>query len=141
MDLSDFSKVTAAAEEGAILEVKDPIGDPILQPGGKPVTITLAGMESNKFRKARNVIGNRYLKQSGGARYPFAQTTEAAIDDQAFQLASVTLSWEGIVDEGQPIECNAVNAKRLYIKYDFLRRQVDEFVGEQRNFWKASSTS
>ncbi len=138
----DFAKVTAAAEEGAVMEVKDPAGEVLLQPGDeqKPVWIKFAGLESSKWRKARNEVGNRYIKtrrDSTSAVGP--KTTEEAVEDLSYQFAAVTLAWEGIVDEGQDIACSRENAKRLYVKYDFLRTQINDFLGEQRNFWKASS--
>jgi hypothetical protein len=132
----DVSKVSAAAEQGAVLELKDPAGDTALKADGTPVTITLAGTESKRWRKARNTIGDKFLKASrpGGK----ATTMEEAIADQAFQLAAVTLAWDGIELDGQSIECNPANAKRVYIESDLIREQVDAFVGDRRNFWKAA---
>lgn len=134
----DLARVTAAAEEGAVMEVKDPAGEPMIQENGKPVWIKFAGTESEKYRKARNVVGNRYLKTADARRPPMARTAEEGVADLAFQFASVTLAWEGIVDDGETLECNLANAKRIYTKYNFLLQQIDEFLGEKRNFWKAS---
>lgn len=139
---NDLSKVTTAAEEGAVLEVKWPDDTAILKPDGSPVTIRLRGMESKEFKKTRNSTLNRYIKKRGPNRGDLApDTAEEGIEDQAAWLAAATIGWDGIVDEGQEIECNFVNAKKLYIKHDFLRVQVNTFIGEQRNFWKASSTT
>jgi hypothetical protein len=134
----DLASVAAAAEEGAVMEVKDPAGEPMVQTNGKPVWIKFAGTESERWRKARNSVGNRYLKTAEPRRQPGPRTAEEGIADLAFQYASATLAWEGIVDEGQEIEFNIANAKRIYSKYEFLRQQIDEFLGEKRNFWKAS---
>ncbi len=137
----DFAKVTAAAEEGAVMEVKDPAGEVMRKADDSPITIKFAGLESSKWRKARNEIGNKYIKAGPGTRGFGAKSTEEAVEDLSYQFAAVTLSWDGIVDEGQEVTFSRDNAKRLYVKYDFLRKQVDEFLGEQRNFWKASSTN
>ncbi len=95
-----------------------------------------------RLKKARNEVGNRYLKTRRDSNSALgAKTTEEAVEDLSYQFAAVTLAWEGIIDEGQTLECNQNNAKRLYVKYDFLRSQINEFLGEQRNFWKASSTN
>lgn len=136
----DLSTVSAAAEEGAILELKDPTGEPILKPDGKPVTITLAGMESKRFKRARNSIGDRYLKNAGPTSRA-AKTMEEAIGDLAFQLASVTIAWDGVIVDGQELECTQANAKKVYLQYDWVREQVDSFVGNRANFWKASSSN
>jgi hypothetical protein len=134
----DVSKVSAAAEQGAVLELKDPAGDVALKEDGTPVTITLAGTESKKWRKARNAVGDKFLRASrpGGK----ATTMEEAVADQAFQLASVTLEWDGIGEflYGHSVEMTLANAKSLYIAEEFVREQVDTFVGNRANFWKAA---
>ncbi len=134
----DFSSVSAAAEEGAVLELKDPHGEPVLKPDGSPVTITLAGSDSKRFKKARNAIGDRYLKKASPRKAAIAETTEESLNDWAFQLAAATISWDGVVVEGAELECTPANAKRVYLDYDWVREQVDAFVGERRNFWKSS---
>jgi hypothetical protein len=134
----DLSSLSVSSEDGANLELKDPLGEPILKPDGTPVTIKLQGSESAKWKKARNVAGNRYLQMANPRNAAQAKTMDELIGDLAFQLASVTLSWDGIVDESQEIECNLASAKKLYLKYDWLREQVEAFVNERRNFWKAS---
>jgi len=140
MDLEDVKK---AADVGAKMEIKDPTTDqPMLKPDGEtPVTITLAGVESDKWKKARAVIGNKYLKTAGPTRQAGPKTIEESISDDAFQLAAVTLAWDGIIVDGQELECNQANAARIYAKYDWLRNQINEFVGNRANFCAASSTS
>jgi hypothetical protein len=137
----DFSNVSAAAEDGAVLELKDPAGEPILKDDGSPVTITLAGTESKKWKKARNAVGDRYLKNANPRNSSPVRTMDEALSDQAFQLASVTLAWDGVIVDGQELPCTHDNAKKIYLQYDWVREQVDLFVGERRNFWKASSAA
>lgn len=135
----DVSKFAAQAEAGAVLELKDPAGEPLLKSDGEPITITLAGTESKRWKKARNVVGNKYLKATARNNPQQARSFEDGLDDMAFQLAAVTMAWDGIEIDGQPLECNPANAKRLYLESDTIREQVDLFVGDRRNFWKASS--
>lgn len=136
----DFDNVKKAADLGAKMEVKDPTTDqPMLKDDGEtPITITLAGVESDKWKKARSTVGNKYLKTAGPNRPPGAKTIEESIADDAFQLAAVTLAWDGVIVEGQELECNQANAARIYAKYDWLRNQVSEFVGNRANFCAAS---
>ncbi len=128
--------ITAQAEAGAILELKDPAGEPDLKPDGMPVTITLAGTESKAWKKARNIVGNKYIQST--SRNQKQRSFEDGLDDIAFQLAAVTLAWDGIMLDGQVIECTQANAKRVYLESDTIREQVDLFVGDRKNFWKAS---
>src|SRR6516164_2410909 len=99
MDLSSFEN---AAEEGALLTIKDPAGHALLQDDGKtPVTILLAGTESPKWTKAMDNLQNRLMS---------AKDKRDANDlrkDRAALLASVTLDWDGIVVDGKAIPFSA----------------------------------
>lgn len=131
--MSDFF---VPEDEGALLELNDPYGNPWLKPDGKPVTIRLAGMDTTRWQKARDSVFNRVLKTSG-PRGPQWKTAEEQRGDEAFMLASVTIAWDGVTDT----ECTPANAKQFYLspQNNFIREQVDAFVGERRNFLKASS--
>lgn len=134
MDLATFA---ASSDEGATLELKDPAGEPLFKDDGStPVTIKLAGSDSKRWRKAEDTVGDKRLKaaKSGGVK-----SMEELRDQNAFLLASVTLSWDGIVVHDKELECNLENAKRLYLDYAWVREQVDSFVGDRRNFLTASS--
>lgn len=142
----DLSKYVTAAEEGTVYEVKDPNGEPLLQEGStpekpKPVTITLAGTDSERWTKAEDIIYNRRQKSSNPRNMFAAKTAEEQRQDAAFLLASVTLAWDGVVLDGKPLECTQANAKMLYLKVKMVREQVDAFLADRRNFTKASSTS
>ena len=123
-------------DEGAILELNDPNGNPWLKPDGTPVTIRLAGMDTLRWQKAKDSVFNRVVKTSAPNR-PAWKTAEEQRGDEAFMLASVTLGWDGVTDA----ECTPANVKQFYLtpKNYFIREQVDAFVGERRNFLKASS--
>lgn len=139
----DLSVYAADAEQGSKYEVKDPGGDPLYQDeaGKIPVTITLAGTESALWRKAEDVVYNRRLKSSNPRQNFAAKTAEEQRQDAAYLLASVTLAWDGIVFKGEKLECTRDNAKMIYLALPFLREQVDAFLGDKRNFIKASSIS
>ncbi len=138
MDLDDLF---VPETEGVILELKDPAGEPLLQSDGKPVSITLAGTASARWRKAQDAIGDRYLKSANPRNGAMAKTMDEQRNDMAFLLASVTLAWDGIAFDGGPKEFSLANAKRLYShpKLGWVTSQVDLFLGEQRNFIKASA--
>jgi hypothetical protein len=133
----DLSVISQASEDGAVMELVAG-GQSVRKADGTPVTIRLAGMESAKWRKARNSIYNRSIKTLKPGQQ---KTAEQSIDEDAELLASVTLSWDGISDKGQDLECNFANAKKIYVEYDWLREQVTEFIRVKENFWRASPQS
>jgi len=125
----DLSKISNA-DDGAVMELQY-AGKVVRKEDGSPVTIKLAGMDSTKWRKARNSLFNRSIKT---AKPNQQKTAEQNIDEDSELLASVTISWDGISDKGQDLECNFANAKKVYLEYDWLREQVSAFVQQRENF-------
>ncbi len=123
----DFASrdVAAKAEEGAELEVLDPVTN---EPVG--VFITLAGADSAIHRKSTATIAKRRLSNTKGFR-------NRALDPEKFEaegievLAACTLSWKGVIVEGAPLPCGRDNAVRLYTRFPWLREQVDQFVSDR----------
>ncbi len=135
----DLTELSAEAEIGAVLELNTKTGEPATQKDGSPVTITLLGTDSKKWRKAEDAVGDRRLKAASPRHGAAAKSMEEQRNDVAFLLASVTVSWSGLQNDGTDLECNLENAKKLYLAHPFIREQVDSFLAERRNFLKASS--
>src|SRR6476619_1985454 len=69
LDLSTLD-TTKAAEEGCILEIRHPTSGAVLSNGdGRAVTLTLAGMDSQRAKKAERFATNRRLKMGGRRSY------------------------------------------------------------------------
>src|SRR5689334_13969561 len=125
---------------GAVLELNDLDGSPLMD-NGKRVTITLAPTASRRWQKALDTVGNRVIKTANPRSGVTHKTMEEQRSDTAFLLASVTLAWDGIELDDGSTQCTFDNAKKLYLdptNSDILK-QVDDFLGEQRNFMKASA--
>ncbi len=142
----DIEAEAKASEEGAVLHIKDKKGEPAFRTKTNPndpdlpVTITLFGHDSKKWREASDIVGNkRIARANAGGGGP--RTMEEAREDRVFLLASATVSWEGIVVGGKEWTCNHTNAKRLYEMAPFIADQVDTFIGNRANFSAASSPS
>lgn len=131
MDLTSFEK---AAEEGAVMNLKDPAGNILRQDDGTPITITLAGVHSPRWTRAQDALQNRIMSMK--------EKRDAAEmrSDRCGLLAAATLSWSGIVIDGVATEFSAKNAKSVYLRFRWIADQVDEFVAQKENFLPASST-
>lgn len=134
MDLSEFE----LAPEGATLEVLHPkTGVPMKLDDGTAVTITMVGMDSEEWRTNQQGLINRRLAQR--TRKP--ATAEEIEDETLRSLAACIKSWTGMRLAGKDFECTRQNALELMRKLPDLRRQVDAFLADNRNFLKASPTS
>lgn len=138
MDLATFN--TAGAESGSVMTVRNPITDAVLEsPDGQPITITLAGSDSERFRKVQRANQNRRLKMQATRR---GTLTSEEIEAEAIEtLAACTIAWRGVVIEGEALECSAANARKAYKLLPWLREQVDAFVGDRSNFLKSSPST
>lgn len=103
---------------------------------GVAVTITVKGSDSVAFQEAQLEM-ERTRNKVLGAGGKFSQN-----EAMAELLAGVTLSWTGMLDKaGVAAQCNAANAKTLYLAAPAIRDQVLARVTNRANFTRASSTS
>ena len=54
--------------------------------------------------------------------------------DVAKLLAVATTGWRGIAVDGAPLECTNENAASIYLRFRWLRDQVDAFISNRANF-------
>lgn len=136
-DLSTLD-TTKAAEEGATLEVRHPTTGIVLMNGeAKPVTLTLAGSDSDRAMKAERAALNRRFKANANRRGTSSSMTAEELDsDTLDKLAACTLGWSGFVVEGSEVECTPANARQLYRQWPWLREQAQAFVDDRANFLK-----
>lgn len=130
IDLSSFDTVSAA-NAGATMELLHPATKtPLRQENGEPITITVAGMDSDVFRKAQRGATNRRLAQRGKVKLNAEELEAESIET----LAACTLGWSGIVVAGQPLPFDRANAVKLYTTLPWVREQLDEFVADRANY-------
>lgn len=128
MDLIKLSP-RKAADGGAVLHLKDPATGEELFDGGKPVTITVKGADSEAVQEARRDVERR--------RVSGEEISEA--EAGAEFLAAVTMDWQGIgLGSTKSLKCNKENAKRLFLHPDaeWICGQVGPFSRDRRNFVK-----
>lgn len=135
MDLSTLD-TAELANQGALLELRDPAGNPVLQEDGSPVTLTLLGEDSDVVTHVNNRNANQFLRgTSAGGQ---AVTAEMSKTNEINKFAAATVGWSGIVVDGEAIQFSADAAKELYRRFPWIRDQVRTFIGDRANFTKAS---
>lgn len=131
MDLNDIN-LAAQAEQGAELTLEHPVtGEKI-----EGMTITLAGSDAKAFRSKQKEIQAARLAKMLKKKGAGLQNSD---EEEAELLASVTLGWSGIVVGGEKIKFSYAAAKKLYLDHNWIKEQVDEFVGNRANFFTMPS--
>lgn len=129
MDLSQLN-LEQSAEQGADLILDHPVtGDKL------DIVITLAGTDSAVYRrKQKEINARRMTKLSRGKKADLSISDDEACD----MLAACTLGWKNVMLDNEAIKFSTDAAKQLYLDYHWIREQVDEFIGDRANFFKAS---
>ena len=116
-------------------EAQDTATVTILHPGtGDPtsIKITVASMDSEKYKQISMKVQNEQLKYAMKNR---GKTTAERIASNSLEiLVWVTVAWEGLAEGDKPVPCTPENVRRVYTELPFIREQVDEFLGDRRNF-------
>lgn len=140
MDLSTLD-TSATAEAGAKMEVQHPTTGAVLtSTDGSAVTITLAGQDSELFRKADRKISNRRLNTTAAGQR-IKLNAEGIDNDSLERLVACTISWSGVGFGGSDKECAPDNAREVYKKLPWLREQAETFISDRANFLKASPST
>jgi hypothetical protein len=130
---------TAVAESGAVMKVRNfATGEVLMTEDKKPVTIVLAGEDSERFKKADLANRNRRIdRMQVGVRG--AKASAAELDsDNLEMLVAVTIGWSNIaIDGDDELPFSHDNARVLYTKLPWLREQAQAFVLDRTNFLKA----
>lgn len=130
MDLSDLN-FNEGANQGSFMQLVDPRTQvPLTTEEGQKIGITFLGYDSDLARKIRRKMMNDGLNRKRGLKVTAEEVESRSID----QLASLAMSWENITENGEPLEFSKDELIRLLGKYEWIRDQADEFVGDRSNF-------
>ncbi len=136
----DLAQLTPV-EDGVPMEVVHPeTGQVLRDADGKALTITVLGEDSEVYQAHERQSTNRRLKQAQRGRRG-GMTAEQIQAETLELVVACTVGWSGIVYEGAALPFSATNARKLYTALPWLRRQVEQFMGDAGNFFGSSKTS
>lgn len=120
--------------EGEWLDLLHPVtGELIRDENDVLLRVNLVGKDSKEYRKAQRAITQRRLKSRSKAnRFDADAIEHEAIDI----LVACTKEWSGFAEEGEELEFNPANVRKVYTEYPWIKEQVDEFVDDRGNFMK-----
>jgi len=132
-DLNSLKPVKA--DDGAVLEIVHPESEEII-PG---MTITLLGQDSKVYRKIQlgkqQAALNRIAKGKRAVDLDAEKLAEDSIDD----LVQLTTGWAGFSLDGAALDATPENIRKVYAEWAWIREQVQEFVADRSNFFRANS--
>lgn len=124
MDLKKFDSVSAS-EEGKWLDMIDGNGMKT------DIRIKCKGIDSKTFKSQATAIRKYVQKQKEKG----ANEDQDVMDEKSYiMLASCTLDWENIEEDGVELKFSLENAKYIYASYPIIANQVASFVMDRSNF-------
>ena len=139
-DLGAVAPVSDLEDEGTAVHLRD-IDDELMYftPDGekeeRPVTITVAGSYSKRYRKAQNAHTTRTMK---GARRGTRVTGEALQEQMLDLAATCVIAWDGFFDAGKILSCNKENAVRVFQQAPWFLEQVQAAQVDHASFFGKS---
>lgn len=132
-DISAQKAAAAAEDEGYKVHVPDREGNPVYYGpnGDKPVTITMAGRYSSRYRRIDAEIKKRPFKGK--------KLTQGSFEDEATEkVIACAMAWEGFEDNGVPIEMTRQNLAALFSGCEWVLNACAEAMNDPSNFSKRS---
>lgn len=138
-DLASIDTV-AACNKGVEIELKHPVTN-------EPIGIfwSILGSDSDVFREYMRELANARIRKEAMARKrgrdSEVDTVEMA-EERTIELLTVcSVGWRSaekptITFKGEELEFNVPNAKKVLVGLPWVRKQIDEGIGDLENFMK-----
>lgn len=124
-----------SAEAGARLDLLHPATN--APTGG---WLQLLGTDSDAYRAAQRTLQRRRLAQAAKSRK--MKLTPEELEAEAIELLVAATVGVGSIRAGaEEIVFSEQAVRALYTKYDWIREQADEFIGDRANFLTTSGSS
>lgn len=133
-----FDIAKLAVKETAVIELETPDGEPLLDEGGKVLSVTVYGPGSKQFQRAQGKRNRAILDhvRKGGKKMKDEEQREL---DAEF-LADCTASFNGFVYKDLT-GYDMFKAAYLDPSIGFVAEQVNKAIGDWANFTNRSATT
>lgn len=137
MDILNTGKTVAQREdEGTVVAIRDEAGEKMYQDDGvTPVTITVVGTYSGRYRRLIEGNNDRAWKRAG--RMDAEESRKASLET----IAGCILAWDGFTSGGQPFPLTKANACLLLDQCPWIREQVEKAMTDHSLFSTPVSSS
>lgn len=135
LDLATLDTV-AACDKGAEIALRHPV---TTAPLG--VFISIVGRDSSVFKEyIRNRVNDKLRRDAMDKKRGRDEAVPTMEESEAESIELVTLcttGWRNVTYKGEELAFNVANALTLYKEMPWIRRQVDEAIGDLENFMPA----
>lgn len=136
MRIDQLKDAVAQDEEGAVVTINDPDGNPYTAADGSDVTMTVLGSQSKARRKAEDAAAQSLARAGRSAFEPDAMRAR-----RLNLVAACVTGWSGWEDEaGQPIPFSRENIKAVFAVDDRILTQVEAAI-ERHGFFLAKNST
>lgn len=126
MDISALD-LRAAADEGFTVRLTHPVSDEPLEHDGRPMTIEVYGKDSTAFRAIRQRLIRKYEKSKKASIDLDAKEREAS------EIVAECTIGGSVYADGKWIKVNPDNALDIYLRFPWIREQVDVAMNDREN--------
>lgn len=134
MDIStnSLASVEQREDEGTVVHIRDAAGEKQYQDDGTtPVTITVVGTYSKRYRRLAEANRDKMLKQRR------TQLDGEQLDEQSLEtVAGCILGWDGFTADGAPFPFTKANAVTLLKAAPWMREQVEAAMNDHAAFFR-----
>ena len=133
MDLNSLKPLMA--DDGAVLSLVHPETEEVIE----GMTITLLGQDSKVYRKLQMGKQQAALNRMAKGKKAIDLDAEKLSEDSIEDLVKLTTAWTGFALDGKDLELTPDNARMVYNEWSWIKEQVQEFVGNRANFFRADT--
>lgn len=137
-DLSTAGAVIEREDEGQVVHITDQAGVPMMhgEENDKPVTMTVVGTYSQKYRRAMESRTDKRFKLGRKSPDPEALRAEALE-----VVADCVLAWDGFYSAGKALDCNRKNVVQVLTLAPWIHEQIATAMDDHAGFSRATSSS
>lgn len=131
MDINAGKSVAQREDEGTTIHLRDETNEKQYADEAKtqPVTITVVGTYSSRYRRLSDANRDKMLKQRR------TQLDGDQLEEQGLELqAGCILGWDGITANGEPFPYTKANAVALLRAAPWVREQVEAAMNDHASF-------
>ncbi len=139
MNWRKAADVASREDEGVVVHVRDERGEPmVFERDGEqvPVTITVAGTYSHRYRRVQEAQRDRAAKTARRGL-----TGNVLRYNQVELAGGCVTAWDGIMDGDQAVPCTTENVHAILDAVPWLLAQVEDAQNDHAGFFKTSSLS
>lgn len=135
-DLQTAAPIAEQEDQGLVVQIRDAFGNPLTftdDAGEHPVTMTVAGTYSNRYRRAREAQTTRQLKRRS------TNLTGDLVNSQRIGVvADCVLAWSGFMSGGKPLACDKEHVFQVLKHAPWILEQVESAMEDHEAFFDRS---